>query len=326
MSSFFKNVDLHKLNDLSTTLNNGFKNILNESFLEKPYLYKLDKTFFHNNIKQYITKENMILFKLFEEPSKCTLSDFSEVITQLSILNNYMLTPVISHFLLLVCYRFVKVHEDSFRTVEDRLIKYKKVEEDNKIFYENSIKNDKEIIEFYKKQQGQDHSKISSLQQQVDALNLKINSLLTEVTDLEFKLNSVTKIPKKSTNKTRNVNFLKHKLNYHKEYTSTSTNQWLGNITLAEKIKKSTGKITTRTSPNTDYEKVEKLSSILSDTHYEISTVNVDKTTNNLEFFIQDDLNLQKAPQTTFIQKNVNGKVAHENYYKDLNHEEIEWI
>jgi len=91
-----------------------FQEMLRTIFVDNPYLYKLDRKILYDGVQKYKNADNESLFSFFESPSKQSFQQFLELILKFSNLNNYVFGNLMSHFLLLAIYRFVKTKQDIF--------------------------------------------------------------------------------------------------------------------------------------------------------------------------------------------------------------------
>jgi len=146
-----------------------FQEMLRTIFVENPYLYKLDRKILYDGVQKYRNADNESLFSFFESPSKQSFQQFLELILKFSNLNNYVFGNLISHFLLLAIYRFVKTKQDIFfhmdviakenieqTTIIESITREKKTilekhDHDNKITFLKITTQNSEIIQLKQK-------------------------------------------------------------------------------------------------------------------------------------------------------------------------------
>jgi len=99
------------------------------------YNYTCDWKLLFKQLKIYKCDKNKLLFDVFENPSKSTIKDFTELISNVCDLKTHVMMQLISHFILLTVYRFVQTHKQEFQDFDNFLInkekeKIKKEEEE----------------------------------------------------------------------------------------------------------------------------------------------------------------------------------------------------
>jgi len=124
------------------------------------YNYSCDWKLLFKQLKIYKCDKNRLLFDIFENPSKSTIKDFTELISNICDLKTHVMMQLISHFLLLTVYRFVQTHKQEFQDFDNFLLnkekeKVKKEEEEKEknkkelehAFVLSKLKNAEEKIE-----------------------------------------------------------------------------------------------------------------------------------------------------------------------------------
>jgi len=107
------------------------------------YNYSCDWKLLFKQLKIYKCDKNRLLFDIFENPSKSTIKDFTELISNICDLKTHVMMQLISHFLLLTVYRFVQTHKQEFQDFDNFLLNKEK--EKVKKEEEEKEKNKKEL-------------------------------------------------------------------------------------------------------------------------------------------------------------------------------------
>jgi len=256
--SFFDISPILNYNDISSEFNTEkFKEMLKMTFVDNPYLYKVNRKTFYENIVKYKCEKTDSLFEFFESPSKQSFRQFKELVLNFQNLNDYVFSNLVSHFLLLSIYRFVRTKQDIFNHLDTLVLENKDFGQLNENL---KLENDK-LLQKLKNCNFDHNLQLNIKNSEISALNKKIVELEKKIT----KMNSDLKLEKIYNSSSTSSDFDNQKpkniegknpllpkvldIDYDEltkkfDFNSNCRNEmpiyqnmWIDSITLAEKIK-----------------------------------------------------------------------------------------